>query len=209
MTAWGLCYCTGVSLVVASRGYFPVSTHRLLIAMPSLIAGHRLYLCWLPWLQHVGSVAVALGSRSQAQQLWQHGLSGSRTCGIVLNQGLNLHLLHWQADSMSLEPSGKPQSPVIKTALYKYICLNCDKITYLKQLSAYISTYSRTIQEYYYTIHGSISQEIIVKHLCVLHLSMWMCELPFIVENPKLRYKLENIYTYYLTVHVDSISLDQ
>ena len=36
-----------------------------------------------------------------------HGLSCSSACGIFLDQGSNLCLLHWQADSTS-EPPGKP-----------------------------------------------------------------------------------------------------
>ena len=30
--------------------------------------------------------------------------------GILLTQGLNLHLLHWEADFLPLEPPGKPNS---------------------------------------------------------------------------------------------------
>ena len=38
----GLCCCTGFSRVVASRGYFVVVVHRLLIAVASLAAEHGL-----------------------------------------------------------------------------------------------------------------------------------------------------------------------
>ena len=34
--------------------------------------------------------------------------------GIFLTQGLNLHLLHWQVDSLPAEPSGKPSLPICK-----------------------------------------------------------------------------------------------
>ena len=36
------------------------------------------------------------------------GLSCSTACGIFLVQGLNLSLLHWQADFLTAEPPGKP-----------------------------------------------------------------------------------------------------
>ena len=45
-------------------------------------------------LAHVGSVAVVLG------------LSCSTACGIFPDQGLNLCLLHWQADSLPLSHQG-------------------------------------------------------------------------------------------------------
>ena len=41
------------------------------------------------------------------------GLSGSTACGTFPDQGLNpnlLYFLHWQADSLQLAPTGKPQS---------------------------------------------------------------------------------------------------
>ena len=38
----GLCYFAGFSLAVASEGYSPVALCRLLIAVASLVAKHRL-----------------------------------------------------------------------------------------------------------------------------------------------------------------------
>ena len=43
-----------------------------------------------------GSVAAAPGLWSTGSEVVVHGLSCSATCGIFLNQGSNLHLLHWQ-----------------------------------------------------------------------------------------------------------------
>ena len=37
-----------------------------------------------------------------------HGLNRSTACVIFLAQGLDLRLLHWQADSLPLAPPGKP-----------------------------------------------------------------------------------------------------
>ena len=35
-----------------------------------------------------------------------HGLSYSVACGIFPDQGLNLHLLYWQVNSLPLSPQG-------------------------------------------------------------------------------------------------------
>ena len=69
------------SLVAASGGYPQGAVHGLLIAVASLVTAPR--------LQSTGSVVVALG------------LSCS-VCGIFPDQGLNLCLLHWLADSLPL-----------------------------------------------------------------------------------------------------------
>ena len=45
------------------------------------------------------------------QEYWS-GLPYSPS-GILLTQGLNLHLLHWQADSLPLSHLGRPQSDSI------------------------------------------------------------------------------------------------
>ena len=52
---------------------------------------------WLPRLQGRGSAVVA------------HGLSCSMACGIFLDQGSNLCLLHQQADSLPLSHEGSPR----------------------------------------------------------------------------------------------------
>ena len=62
-------------------------------------------------LQSMGSRALRsqqlclLGSGAQEQKLW---LSGSESCGIFPDPGLNPCFLHWQADSFTTEPSGEP-----------------------------------------------------------------------------------------------------
>ena len=90
-TGLGLCCCAGFSL---TSGALPRGAQ----ASPCLdflccrarARGHR-----LQWLRFLGSAAVA------------HGLSCSATCGFVLDQGSNLSLLCWQAESLPLEPPGK------------------------------------------------------------------------------------------------------
>ena len=47
-----------------------------------------------------------LGSRAQAQIVVVQGLSCSMACGIFLDQELNPHLLHWQANSVPLRHQG-------------------------------------------------------------------------------------------------------
>ena len=52
--------------------------------------------CGLQYLQHAGSGVVV------------HGLSCPMACGIFLDQGLNLYLLHWQVESYLLYYQGSP-----------------------------------------------------------------------------------------------------
>ena len=66
------------SLVAESGGYSLVVVGRLFVTVASLVELR---------LQGTGSVAVV------------HGLSCFKACGIFPDQGSNLHLLHWQADS--------------------------------------------------------------------------------------------------------------
>ena len=50
---------------------------------------------------------LLLGSRAQARFV-AHELSCSAACAILLDQGSNLCLLHWQADSLPLNHQGIP-----------------------------------------------------------------------------------------------------
>ena len=72
LAALGLCCCRQASSSCGERGL-------LFIVVASLVVEHG--------LQSAGSVVVA------------HGLSCSAACGTFLDQGSNLCLLHWQADS--------------------------------------------------------------------------------------------------------------
>ena len=68
----------------------------LLIAVASLAVEHGFQAAWLPWLQPTGSAAAALR------------LSCPSECGTFPDQGSNLYVLHWQADSHSLYHQGGP-----------------------------------------------------------------------------------------------------
>ena len=82
-------------LVVESRGYSRVAMHGLLITVASPVVEH-------------GSVVVV------------HGLSCSTVCGIFPDQGLNLSLLCWQADSLPLSHQGSPVSGLIFRSLIHF-----------------------------------------------------------------------------------------
>ena len=73
---------------IAAHGLSLVVVCKLLIAVASLVA--------VPSLLSTGSLVVA------------DGLSCSRACGIFPDQGSNLHLLHWQMDSLPLSHQENP-----------------------------------------------------------------------------------------------------
>ena len=56
-------------------------------------------------------------SRAQTQQLWYTRLCCSVAHGILLDQGWNSHLLHWQADSVTELP-GKPHCFLLRLQFY-------------------------------------------------------------------------------------------
>ena len=90
---WVFVAACGFSLVVANKGYSTAEVHRLL-----LLQNISPRTCKLQELWQAGSIVVA------------HGLSCSAACGIFMNQGLNPCLLHWQADSSTLDHQGSPRS---------------------------------------------------------------------------------------------------
>ena len=81
----GILGCAGFSLAVVSGVYSPAAVWGLRIAGASL-------------LRSTGSIAAA------------HGLSCSLACGIFLDQGSNLCLLHGWVDSLTLSHQGSPGS---------------------------------------------------------------------------------------------------
>lgn len=90
-----LWYCIGFSLVAASGGH----SLQLQYQKTSHFGGFHLLQASVvaaPELQSTGSVAVL------------HRLNCSVACRILLGQGLNSRLHHWQAGSLQLNP-GKPQ----------------------------------------------------------------------------------------------------
>ena len=76
---------------------------------------HLQYAGFLPWCLLLRRTGVSSCS-TWAQQLQlpdsvvtAHGLSWSEACGIFPDQGLNLSLLCWQADSLPLSHQESPQ----------------------------------------------------------------------------------------------------
>ena len=97
------CYAD-FSLVVVSGGYSLVVVCVRLIAAASLVANHGLQACRLQQLQHMGSVVMA--PRLQSIVSVVVGAWAQLLCRILLDQGLNLCLLHWQEDSSPLSHQG-------------------------------------------------------------------------------------------------------
>ena len=69
-------------------------------------------------------MVVAPGLQSTSSLVVAHGLSSSMACGIFQDQGSNLCLLHWQADSLSLSHQGSLNalSNLTFTAI---LCVSC------------------------------------------------------------------------------------
>jgi len=75
----------------------------------TLPSGSTWGLLWLQHGSHRGASPVAEhGSRRTVSVVVAHGLRCPTACGIFLAQGLNLFLLHWQADSYPLCHQGSP-----------------------------------------------------------------------------------------------------
>ena len=85
----------GLSLGEVSGDYPLGAVCRLLIAVASLAVEHGARARGLQSLWDTGSVVVVL-------------LSCPSACGILLDQGSNLCLLHWQVDSSPLDHRGRP-----------------------------------------------------------------------------------------------------
>ena len=75
-----------------------------LLSLQSADSRARALQCW--W--HAGSVVVVPRLSSTGSTVVAHGLVAPQHVGIFLDQGSNPRLLHWQMDSLPLEPSGKP-----------------------------------------------------------------------------------------------------
>ena len=72
----------------------------------------------------VGSAVVALGLWSTVSVAVVYLLSCSTACGIFLDQGSNLCLLHWKADSLPLIHQGSPIiSSLLAGVFYKEMLL--------------------------------------------------------------------------------------
>ena len=87
---------TCFSLVAASGTFSLVAVHRLLM-LQSIGSRAWTSVVAVPGLKNTGSSVVA------------QGLTCSNACDIFLDEGLNLCLLHWQADSLPLDHQGSPR----------------------------------------------------------------------------------------------------
>ena len=83
--------CVGFASVAVSGGYSLDAVRGLLIAVAALVAEHGLQGAW------ASGVVV-------------HRLSCSEVCGIFRDQGSNLCVRHWQADSLSWSHQGSLKS---------------------------------------------------------------------------------------------------
>ena len=79
----------------------------LLIAIDSLIEERRLWVLGAKQFGHMGSEVAASRLRSTGSVAMVHSVSCSVACGIFPDPGLNLCLLHGQADSLPLS-QGSP-----------------------------------------------------------------------------------------------------
>ena len=68
---------------------------------------------WLLLLQ-------SAGSRNRLRQLWLPGRGCSEACGIFVDQGSNLCLLHWQVDSLPLRHQESPPLLVPNWSIYLF-----------------------------------------------------------------------------------------
>lgn len=57
------------------------------------------------------------GPQNTGSRVVAHGLNCPAACAIFPDQGLNAHLLHWQADSILLSQQGSPPLFVLPLAL--------------------------------------------------------------------------------------------
>ena len=87
---WVFVSVRGLSLVVASGGHSSSGCAGLSLSQPLLLRSK--------------------GSRRAGSAIVAHGPSCSAACGIFPDQGSNLCLLHWQADSQPLRHQGSPLS---------------------------------------------------------------------------------------------------
>ena len=101
---------------LASGGSSLVTVLGLLIAVASLVAEHRLQGMWAQKL-------LPPGSRAQGSAVVVHRLRGSAACAVLLDQGSNLCLLHWQEPTWGAQLLGI--FILIHHELHSGLWLNC------------------------------------------------------------------------------------
>ena len=105
------------------------------------------FFCCRAWALGCGASVVAVpGLSSTGSIVVAHRLSCSIECGIFLDQGSNLCLLHWQADSLPLSHKGSPYfiQFYIKI-LYKWLVL----LWLILWLVLFLENYSLMILSYH------------------------------------------------------------
>ena len=96
---WVFVEVAGLSLVAVSGGYS--------LQLQCMGFSSRWLLCCRAWgSRSRASGVMARGLQSTGSGVVAHGLSCHMACGIFLDQGSNLGLLHWQVDSLSLSHQG-------------------------------------------------------------------------------------------------------
>ena len=103
----GLCCCIGFSLVAESEDCSLVEVCGLLIVVASLAAEHRLS-GGRPSVVGAHGLSTCGSQALEHRLIVVHGLSCFRACGIFLDQGSNLSVLHWQSDSSPLNHQESP-----------------------------------------------------------------------------------------------------
>ena len=105
--------CAGSSLLC---GFFPSCSEQGLLSSCGVWASHGcdFSCCGAQALGRWASVVVACRLSSTGSVVVAHGLSCPEARGIFLDQGLNLCLLYWQADSLPPSHQGSPDQYILE-----------------------------------------------------------------------------------------------
>ena len=105
---WVFVAAPGLSLVVVNTGYSLAVSRLLLVAVASTVVEHKLKSAWASATAARGLSIAAPGLQSTDWTVVSHGLECSMARGILPDQELNPSLWHWQVDSLTTKPPGKP-----------------------------------------------------------------------------------------------------
>ena len=144
MAVLGLCCCAGFRSLPWAGASLPGGA-RASHCRGSSWCGARALSMW-------ASAAAPRGRISRGSCALGHGLCCSKACGIFLDQRLNLCLLHWQGDSLSLsimEGQDKILYAHVKHFFslqeYSWFTMSCQCLQYSKVTQLYtLHTFFRT-----------------------------------------------------------------
>ena len=124
-----VCCFVGFSLIVATGAPLQLQCSSFSMRWPLLLwtRGHAGFCSCSAWAQQL----QLSGSGEQVQQLVEHGLSCSMVCGIFLDRGSNLCLLHWQVDSFPLSHQRSPRQFLV-CSIGRWTANKSDYFTGLK-----------------------------------------------------------------------------